>query len=210
MTSTGGPAFTLGVTGPSQNLGGGGGGGGGGSLIGTNRLGALLFLTRDCFICPTKSKLPEGELRAFAEPLSDKEDDEDSDRVTDTGIGAGRDGATKLITEWGEFDFKLVGLKFNCGETELDKELAGEADFEHGYEAVLELKLLLPKFSPSTALKTLSELTPLTFLGLAEDPLGEKNSSSPSSSEPSSCLKLRLKLCLGSGGSGVSSGEPSF
>lgn len=118
-----------------------------------------------------------------------------------------------MITESGDFDFKLLGLKFNVGETVLDPELVGEADFEHGYDAVLELKLLLPKFSPSTALNTLSEVfaNPLPFLGLAEDPLGEKNSSSSSSSEPSwEFLKLRLKLCLGSGGSGFSSGDPSF
>jgi hypothetical protein len=122
-----------------------------------------------------------------------------------------------MITESGDFDFKLAGLKFKAGDTEVDKELAGEAEFEHGYEGVLELKLLLPKFSP---LNTLRELDPVRT-GLCsfppEDPLGEKNSSSSSSSsssfpeEPSSAFRyIGPKLCFGSGGSGLSSGDPSL
>lgn len=151
--------------------------------------------------------------KPIGEPLSDNDDDEDNDGDTDTVTGAGREGAGKWTMESGDLDFKLVGLKFTVGETVLERELAGEADFEHGYEAVLELKLVLPKFSPFTAVNSLSELTDILLLclGLAEDPLGEKNSSSSSSSEPSwEFLKLRPKLCLGSGGSGFSSGDPSF
>lgn len=89
----------LGPAGASQNLGGGSGGGGGGSLTGTK----LLFLSGEWFFSPIRSEFLE--------------DDEEKHGDDDTGIGGGRDGAEKLITKSGDFDFKLLGLKFNAGET---------------------------------------------------------------------------------------------
>lgn len=205
------------MAGTSQNLGGGGGGGGGGSFI-----GILSVRAGDRLLCSETSEILAGELWVLPEPLTD--DDEDVDKETDGIIGragTGMDaGAGKEITESGDFDFKLVGLglKFKVGDAESDTEFAGEAEFEHGYDAVLELKLLLPKFA---ALNNLRELDPVRT-GLSfrpEDPLGEKNSSSssPSSSFPSFSEEtmsgfplLCLKLSFGRGGSGLSSGEPSF
>lgn len=180
-TRTGGPR----AAGTSQNLGGGGGGGGGGgSFIGTHSI-----LVGDRLLCTETSEFLAGEFWVFPEPLCDDDDEDEDDEEesegsvvgisragTGTGIGAG-----KLITESGDLDFKLVGLKFRAGDAEFDTEFVGEAESEHGYDAVLELKLLLPKIS---SLNTLRELDPVRT-GLSfrpEDPLGEKNSSSPSSS----------------------------
>lgn len=103
-------------------------------------MGPLLLL-------PGESDFLLGEFWVFPEPLSDREDDEDKDGDGNSGIGGGLDGASKLMMESGDLDFKLVGLKFAGGERVLDTEVVGEADFEHGYEGVLELKLLLPKLS---------------------------------------------------------------
>lgn len=232
-TSTGGPEFgsllSLGAAGASQYLGGGIGGGGGGSFIGTYRFETLRFETLriilgDCLLlCPETSEFLAGELKVFPEPLSEDEADKE---IGGSDVRIGRNGAEpgncpmpgtgKLITESGDLDFKLAGLKFKAGDTVFDTELTGEAEFEHGYEGVLELKLLLPKFS---TLNTLCELDPLRT-GLRsfrpEDPRGEKNSSSSSSSssfpeEPISAFRyIGPKLCFGSGGSGLSSGDPSL
>jgi hypothetical protein len=195
-TRTGGPEFgsrfAPRAAGTSQNLdGGGGGGGGGGSFIGTHSI-----LVGDRLPCPETSEFLAGEFWVFPEPLSDDdEEDEDDEEESDgsvvgislagtgSGIGIGI-GAGKFITESGDLDFMLVGLKFRTGDAEFDTEFVGEAEFEHGYEAVLELKLLLPKFS---SLNTLRELDPVRT-GLSfrpEDPLGEKNSSSSPSSSSS-------------------------
>lgn len=101
----------------------------------------------------------------FPEPLSEDEGDKESGssdvRIGRNGAEPGNctmPGTGKLITESGDLDFKLAGLKFKAGDTEFDTELAGEAEFEHGYDGVLELKLLLPKLS---TLNTLCELDPL-------------------------------------------------
>lgn len=134
----------------SQNLGGGRGGGGGGSFTGTNCLGELPLVPGDCFFCLEASDFQEGEFWVFPEPLSDREDDEDKVGDVNRGTGGGRDGGggtMKLMTESGDLDFKLVGLKFAGGERVLDTEVVGEGDFEDGYDGVLELKLLLPKLS---------------------------------------------------------------
>lgn len=99
------------------------------------------------------------------------------------GGGAGLDGAGKLTTESGDFDFKLTGLKFNGREGLLVRELVAEAEFEDRYDGVPEFELLLPKISASTARNTVCELDPVRRKLLsfsADDPLGEKNSSSSS------------------------------
>jgi hypothetical protein len=174
------------VVGTSQNLGGGGGGGGGGgSFVGTHSI-----LVGDRLLCPETSEFLAGEFWVLPEPLSDDDDEYKNDEEESDGsvVGISRDGtgigAGKPITESGDLDFKLVGLKFRAGDAEFDTEIVGEAESEHGYDAVLELKLLLPKFS---SLNTLRELDPIRT-GLSfrpEDPLGEKNSSSSPSSSSS-------------------------
>lgn len=113
---------------------------------------------------------------AFPEPLSDKEDDVDSVGDGNIAIGLGRKGARKFITESIDMEIKHLGLRFNRGELVFDTEVVGEGDFEHGYEVVLELQLLLPKLSTPMLLKTLRELDSMRP-GLAVDSLGEKNSS---------------------------------
>lgn len=120
------------MAGISQNLGGGGGGGGGGSLIGTNCFETLSLLARDCFSNPNTSKFLEGEFCVLPESLPESEEDEESTGDDGSGIGGGRYGAGNLTTQSGDFDFKLLGLKFDVGERLLDTEAVGEADFEHG------------------------------------------------------------------------------
>lgn len=102
-------------------------------------------------------------------------------------------------------------------------ELVGEQECEYGYEAVLELKLRLPKFLELDPIRAGVEISRLSLR--PDDPLGEKNSSSSSSSSSSvvifftslssSLLKhisplVKLEFCFGNGGRGFSSGEPSL
>ncbi|KAL6993977.1 hypothetical protein U1Q18_012087 [Sarracenia purpurea var. burkii] len=100
--------------------------------------------------------------------------------------GGGRDGAGKPTTESGDFDLKLLGLKFSAMKGLLDMEIEGETEFEDGEsEAIPESELPPPKFSASTPKNTLGEHDPGPGGGLpfsSEDDLGEKNSSSLSSS----------------------------
>jgi hypothetical protein len=119
----------------------------------------------------------------FHEPLSDDDDDDEdkNDKEESDGSVVGisrvgteiRIGVGKLIMGSRDLDFKLVGLKFKAGDAEFNTELVGEVESEHGYDAVLELKLLVPKFSLLNTLRELDHVrTKLSFR--VKDPLEEK------------------------------------
>ena len=112
------------AAGSSQNLAGGRGGGGGGSFAATNCLG-------------TSEDILEGE---FSVP--DRDDDEDKDGDADRGVGSGRDGIMKLMMESGDLVLRV------------ETEVVGEGDLEQGYDGVLELKLLLPKFAAALGISS--------------------------------------------------------
>lgn len=153
------------MTGFSQYLAGGNGGGIGGNFL-------LAKLVKIGVFTEETSETLEGELWVSPEKLPGGE-------YTGAflsragGGGIGLTGAGKFIKESGDFDLILLGLISNAIEGLLES----EEDLEDGYDVVFEFEL---PFSGCT--KSVCN----SFSGLifpTDEALGEKNSSSSSSSK---------------------------